>query len=126
MPEIAEALHSKDDQVMYEGLIALQKIRDVSAGSRITFLLRDLNPRIQTTAIETAGLLRTKEAAVGIRDALEHARDNKVRRAAVTSLGMIGDSADHALFLQNLADQDDGMRAAAAEGLGRIANTADR
>jgi len=126
IPQIAEALHSKDDQVMYEGLIALQKIRDPSAGPRITFLLRDLNPRIQITAIETAGLLRATEAAPGLRDALEHASDAKVRRAAVSALGMLGDSADHALFLRYLSDKDAALRAAGAEGLGRIKNPADR
>ncbi len=32
IPDLAEALHSKDDQVMYEGLIAIQKIRDPGGG----------------------------------------------------------------------------------------------
>jgi HEAT repeat protein len=126
LDQIIEALHSKDDQVMYEGLIAVQKIRDLSAGPRIAFLARDLNPKIQTTAIETAGLLRAKEAAPDLRDALEHTRDIKVRRAAVTALGQIGEPGDHPLFLQNLAENDDALRAAAAEGLGRIGNAVDR
>ena len=30
IPDLVEALHSKDDQVMYEALIAIQKIRDPS------------------------------------------------------------------------------------------------
>src|SRR5262249_37266131 len=34
--------------------------------------------------------------------------------------------ADRTLFLNNLVDKDDGVRAAAAEGLGRIHNPADR
>src|ERR1019366_5282491 len=29
IPQLAEALHSKDNQTMYEALVALQKIRDV-------------------------------------------------------------------------------------------------
>ena len=126
VPQLLDALHSKDDQVMYEGLIALQKILDPSAGPGITFLLRDLNSKIQVAAIETAGLLRTSEAAPGLRDALEHARDAKIKRAALSSLGMVGDPADHALFLKNLSDSDEAIRAAAAEGLGRLKNPEDR
>ncbi|HYK62483.1 MAG TPA: HEAT repeat domain-containing protein [Bryobacteraceae bacterium] len=122
---LTEALHSKDDQVMYEALIALQKIRDAAAGPRMTFLLRDLNPKIQITAIETAGLLRTREAAPDIRDPFEHSRDPKIRRTAISSLAMIADPSDHTLFLQNLSNSDDTFRAAAAEGLGRLKNPAD-
>lgn len=124
--QLVDALHSKDDQVMYEGLIALQKIRDPSAGPRITFLLRDLNPRIQSTAIETEGLLRTQEAAPDIRNAFEHSKDIKVRRMAAESLSQIADPADHALFLRLLTDNDEAFRAAGAEGLGRLKNPADR
>jgi HEAT repeat protein len=126
VPQLVEALHSKDDQVMYESLIALQKILDPSAGPGVTFLLRDLNPKVQIAAIETVGLLRTREAAPGLRDALEHARDAKVKRAALSALAMVGDGSDHALFLKNLSDNDEAIRAAAAEGLGRIANPDDR
>jgi HEAT repeat protein len=124
--QLVEAMHSKDDQVMYEALIAVQKIRDPAAGPKIVFLLRDLNPRIQTTAIETAGLLRTKEAASDIRGVFRDSHDAKIRRSAISSLGMIADPADHALFLQNLSNNDETFRAASAEGLGRLKNTADQ
>jgi HEAT repeat protein len=42
IPDLQEALRSKDSQVIYESLIALQKIRDPSAGPSVAFLLRDL------------------------------------------------------------------------------------
>jgi HEAT repeat protein len=77
-------------------------------------------------ALETTGLLRNREAAPKVRDALEHARTVKVRRAALEALAMIADPADHAIFLQNLSDKDDLVRAAAEEGLGRLKNPADR
>jgi HEAT repeat protein len=123
---IVEALHSKDNQVMYEGLIAVQKIRDPAAGPRIQFLLRDLDERVQLAAIETVGLLRDQSAAAGLRDALEHARTIKVKRAAVTSLAMLGDPTDHALFVKYLSDPDDLLRGAGAEGLGRLKNASDK
>lgn len=126
IPDLIEALHSKDDQVMYEGLIAIQKIRDPSAAPRITFLLHDLDERIQITALETTGILLNHTAAPDVRDALEHARTLKVRRAALSALAMLGEPVDRPTFTRYLADKDDALRAAAAEGLGRLKDPADR
>ena len=94
LPDLIEALHSKDDKLMYESLVAVQKIADPSAAPRIAFLLRDLEEKIQITALETTGLLKNKEAAKDVRDALEHARTIKVRRAALGALAMIADPTD--------------------------------
>jgi HEAT repeat protein len=126
IPDLIEALRSKDDKLMYESLVAIQKIGDPSAAPRISFLLRDLQEKIQVQALETTGLLRNREAAPQVRDALEHARTVKVRRAALEALAMIADPADHAIFVQNLHDKDDLVRAAAEEGLGRLKNPMDR
>ena len=60
LPDLIEALRTKDNNVMYESLAAMQKIGDPKAGPRITYLLRDLDDRVQTTAIETAGVLRRR------------------------------------------------------------------
>jgi HEAT repeat protein len=126
VPDLIEALKSKDDKLMYESLVALQKIGDPSAAPRISFLLHDLEEKIQIEALETTGLLRNKEAAPDVRDALEHAGSTKVERAATEALAMIADPGDHELFLRYLNDKDDQVRAAAAEGLGRLKNPADR
>ncbi len=126
VPDLIEALRSKDDKLMYESLVAVQKIGDPSAAPRISFLLGDLDEKIQVEALETTGLLRNKDAAPRVRDALAHARTVKVKRAALEALGQIADPADHPLFLQNLNDRDDLVRAAAVEGLGRLKNPIDR
>ncbi len=126
IPDLVEALHSKQDQVMYESLVAIQKIRDPSAAPRITFLLRDLDDKIQIAALETTGILRNKEAAHDVRDALEHARNIRVRRSALTTLAMLSDPVDHAAFARDLNDKDEAIRSAAAEGLARLKNPTDR
>ena len=102
IPQLGEALHSKDNQTMYEALVALQKIRDASSGPRATFLVRDLDERIQVTAIETAGMLLDKEAAPDLREVIARAHTVRVRRAATSSLAMLADPADHELFLHAL------------------------
>ncbi len=83
IPDLVEAAHSKNSDVIYESLIALQKIRDESVGPKIEFLFHDLDSRVQGTAIETAGLLRDMSAVPSISDVLNRARDIKVKRAAL-------------------------------------------
>ena len=126
IPDLIEALHSKDGKLMYESLVALQKIGDPSAATRVTFLLRDLEEKVRVEALETVGLLRDKSAAPEVRDAFTHARSVREKRAALEALAIFAEPADRTLFLTNLTDKDDGVRAAAAEGLGRVRNPADR
>jgi HEAT repeat protein len=125
VPDLIDALRTKDSTVIYESLIALQKIRDESAGPRISFLLRDLDTKVQIAAIETTGLLKNREAVPDLISALNRAKDAKVRRAALGSLAMIPDEKSRPLFAQYLKDKDDRMRAAAAEGFARLHNGAD-
>jgi HEAT repeat protein len=125
VPDLLEAIRSKDSMVIYESLIALQKIRDLTAGPRVTFLVRDLDPRVQVAAIETAGLLLNKEAVPDLIHVLNRAEDRKVRRAALTALAMLPDEKSRPLFERYLTDKDDRMRGAAAEGLARLKNKAD-
>ncbi|HEY2017963.1 MAG TPA: HEAT repeat domain-containing protein [Bryobacteraceae bacterium] len=123
--DLIEAAHSKNTDVIYESLVALQKIRDESAAPRITFLLHDLDAKVQVTAIETTGLLRDKDAIPDLTDVLGHTRDAKVKRAALTALAMLPSEKSRPLYAQYLHDKDDKMRAAAAEGYARLRKPAD-
>jgi HEAT repeat protein len=125
VPDLIVALRSKDDQVLFESLIALQKIGDLTAGPRIAFLLRDLNEKVQTAAIETTGLLRNREALPPLRDVVSGTPSIKVKRAALTAVAMLPDEGSRALYKDYLRDRDDALRAAAAEGFGRLKNEAD-
>jgi HEAT repeat protein len=124
--DLVDALRTKDNNVMFEALIAMQKIRDPQAGPKITYLLRDLDDRIQTTAIETAGLLRSRDALPTLRGIVMNPRNNKAERAALSSLAMMPEPMDRDLLLRELGSRDDKLRTAAAEGLGRLANPADQ
>jgi len=125
VPDLLAALRSKDTEVIYESLIALQKIRDESAASGVAFLLRDLDEKVQLAAIETVGLLQNKSSVPQLLDVLEHSRSIKVKRAALTSLAMLPDEQSRGVFGKYLHDKDDGLRAAAAEGFGRLRNPSD-
>lgn len=125
LPQLLEALRSKNDQLIYESLIALQKIGELSAGPRVVFLLRDLDERVQLAAIETTGLLRTQDALPGLRRVVESTENRKVKRQALAAVAMIPNDANRPLLEQYAADKDEGLRAAAAEGLGRLAKPQD-
>ncbi len=124
-PDLLAAVRSKDSQVIYECLIAFQKIKDTSAGPGLSFLLRDLDEKVQVAAVETAGLLYNTQALPDLRDVLARTRSRRVRQAALTSIAMLRDPSDRGLFTGYLADRDDRLRAAAAEGLGRVKDPRD-
>jgi HEAT repeat protein len=125
IPDLVEAAHSKNSDVIYESLIALEKIRDESAGPRITFLLHDLDPKVQMAAVEATGLLRNSAAVPELTDVFNRARDIKVKRATLTALAMLPAESSRSLYQQYLRDKDDRLRAAAAEGFARLRNPAD-
>jgi HEAT repeat protein len=125
IPDLVDAARSKNTDVIYEALVAMQKIRDESAAPRVEFLLRDLDPKVQVAAIETAGLLRNRDAVPTLNDVLNRARDPKVKRAALTAIAMLPAESSRAIYQQYLHDKDDKLRAAAAEGYGRLRQPSD-
>ena len=125
IPDLLEALRAKDDTVMYESLIALQKMRDPAIAPKITFLLRDPNEKIQIAALETVGLLMSQEANPELRKAYDRARNEKIRRAALSALAMVPQPENKVYFERASHDKDDGIRAAAFEGYARLKNPAD-
>jgi HEAT repeat protein len=126
VPALAEAVKTKEPALLYESLVAIQKIGDPAAAPAIAFLLQDLNERVQVAAIETTGLLRNKSALPGLREALNRAKGEKVRAAALTAIGMMPEAANRSLYETYLTDKDDDTRASAAEGYARLANSEDR
>jgi HEAT repeat protein len=124
-PALVEALRSKDNSLIFESLVALQKLRDPANGPGAALLANDLDERIQITALETIGVLRSLSSAPEVRSALKNARNQKVRRAALEALAMLGIPGDRATFQQYAEDSDAGVRAAALEGLGRIREPED-
>jgi HEAT repeat protein len=125
VPELIQAVHTKDDDVLYQSLTALQKIGDPSAAPRILFLLGDMNEKVQIAALETVGMLRSKEALPDLRKAYDRARNDRIRKTALTSLAMIPDEANRKLFLEASKNKNEALRAAAVEGIGRLNDASD-
>jgi len=125
LPDLFEALQTKDNNVMVEALVAIEKIRDPSAGPRITYLLRDLDDRVQAAAIDTAGVLRDKDGLPTLRGIVNKPRSKKSERAALAAIALMPETQDRQLLSGYLNAKDEKLRAAAAEGLARIGDPAD-
>jgi HEAT repeat protein len=125
LPDLEQAVRSKDSDVIYESLVAMEKIRDPSAGPEISFLLHDLKEKVQVTAIEATGLLMNRAALNDLRDVLDRSRNIKVKRAALTAMAQMPDPQLHGVYATYLDHKDEGLREAAAEGLGRLKDPAD-
>jgi HEAT repeat protein len=125
VPALLEALRSKNNEVIFESLVALQKIKDPSAGRGLAFLTHDLDDRIQSAALQTIGVLRSLDCAQDVRSVLTTARNLRIRRAALDALAMLGIPGDRGIFLRYANEGDPELRASALEGLGRIREPED-
>ena len=125
VPALLEAVRAKDNDVIFQSLVALQKIHDPSAGPGVGFLVRDLDERVQITALETVGVLRSTDAAPDVRYAIENARNLKIRRAALSALAKLAVPADRTIFRRYVINGDPELRTAALEGLGRVREPED-
>jgi HEAT repeat protein len=96
VPDLVEAAFSDNADLILESLRALQKIKDVSSGPRIAFLLMYPQKEVQIQAALTLGLLRVEEAIGDLRVTLEATedidvldRERKLRIPAALGLGRL-------------------------------------
>jgi HEAT repeat protein len=124
--QLLAALGTKNTGVLYEVLTAFEKIRNPDVAPRLFFMLRDPDEKVQLAAIQTVSLLGNKEANAPLREAWERTKSDKVRRALLEAMAMLPDEANRPMFEKYLLDQDEGLRAGAAEGLGRLGKAEDK
>ncbi|HEU0121326.1 MAG TPA: HEAT repeat domain-containing protein [Bryobacteraceae bacterium] len=123
--QLLTALQSKNTAVMYEVLTAFEKIRNPEVAPRLFYMLRDPDEKVQIAAIQTVSVLNNKEANGPLREAWERTKNDKVRRALLEAMAMLPDESNRPLFEKYLLDQDEWLRAHAAEGIGRLGKKDD-
>ena len=111
--------------IILESVLAIKKLQETSAGPEIVFLLDDPDPRIREAVVRTLGQLRTAEAVPGLVEIVTGNERVRLRVQALIALAKIPDNGQRELFLRYMVDDDKGMRAAAAEGVARIADPTD-
>ncbi len=120
-----EALRSKDTRLIFESLTALEKIQDRRSGPQVAFLFRDPEERVAELALSTAGLVRSAETLPDIEVAFQRVSSPRVKRAALGAMAAIADPRSIGQFRSMIDSKDESLRAAAAEGLGRLKDKAD-
>ena len=125
LPQLVEALRSKDTTLMVESVEAIEKIGEISVGSSLVFLLRDLDERVQLAVVKAVGQLLVRAAIPELVGLVKTADSKKMRRQSLIALAKIPDSGQRTTFLLYLRDKDHQVRAAAAEGIGRAAEPGD-
>jgi HEAT repeat protein len=125
VPQLQEALLSKNTMVILEAVHALKKIGDTSAGPAMVFLLRDLDDDVKLSTTQAMGQLQVNEAIPELVGMVKSSDDKKIRREALIALAKLPNNGQQELFRLYLRDRDNGIRAAAAEGTGRVGDPAD-
>lgn len=123
---LLEGARSRDSATIIESVLAIKKVQAISAGPDIVFLLRDPVQEVQEAAILTVGQLRTPEAVPQLVQICEGNAKARIRAHALTALAKIPDNGQRRLFTSFLSHRDKLLRAAAAEGLGRVGDPEDK
>ena len=125
LPELKEALRSKGTILILESVRSIEKIGDLKAGRSLTFLLHDLDKKVQLAVVKAMGQLLVKEAIPELVGLLKTSSEKKIRRQSLIALAKMPNSGQRSLFLLYLKDKDHQVRAAAAEGIGRAGGKQD-
>ena len=125
LDDLLVGVESRKSMIILESVLAIKKLQVLSAGPEIVFLLDDPDPAIREAVIQTVGQLRTPEAVPGLVKVVTGIDKTRLRVQALIALAKIPDNGQRELFLRYMVDDDKGMRAAAAEGVGRVADPTD-
>ena len=125
VPALAGSLRAHDSGLIFECLVALQKIKPKTDLPSLSSASHDLDERTQILALETIGILHSTSSAPDVREALKNARNIRVERAALEALAMLSEGEDRAVFQKYTERSDAQLRASALEGLGRLREPED-
>ncbi len=122
---LRSGIRSRNSTIILESVLAAKKLRDQSIGPDIVFLLRDLDPKVREAVIVTVGQLRTPEAVPDLVEIIRTSDREQTRVQALVSLAKIPNNGQRDLFLTFLSHSNKSLRAAAAEGVGRLGTDGD-
>jgi HEAT repeat protein len=125
IPDLIESLKSRDSDLIWNVLVAFEKMKDRSACPGIRYLIRDFDERVQVEALEANGVLNCQEARGDIRAVLAQTDKDRIRRAALSALAMMPEASDRASFATYIENDDERLRTGAAEGYARLASIDD-
>ncbi|MCC7008443.1 MAG: HEAT repeat domain-containing protein [Acidobacteria bacterium] len=118
---VADGLDHYDPVMRMAAARVIGRLRLRDAAGKLTEALADSNATVRAFAVEAVGLLREEKALFTLRDLLERGRGD--RATLLLAVARIAAPQDLALLRAELGDRQPFARRAAAEGLGRLADT---
>lgn len=125
VPDLKDGLESRDKAVVQESARSLLKIGDPTTGESLRPLLAHSDQDIKITAIQAMGQLQVKESAPELGNLVRYNRKKPIRRESLIALAKLRDPSQKKLFDEYFDDKDPQLRAASAEGIGRLEDPAD-
>jgi HEAT repeat protein len=123
VPDLVKAAHSRDDELAQQALLALQKIKDTSAGPQLVDLLDAPDQDVRLDAAVTVGILKATDARTKLESMYQNSTNKKVREKAIEGLAYLGQPTSAPVFLKGVWSEDATIRTSAAEGLARVGDT---
>ncbi len=124
VPAMSQVLFHAPPSVKIEIMKAFQKIRDPRAIPDVARLLKSNDKGTRAQACYTLGLLGAKDQIGPLQKVYQEDRDKDVRHSAFEAISLMPEPQHAEWFLKFLDDPDDRMREFAADGLGRVPNSA--
>jgi HEAT repeat protein len=124
VPQMADVLFHAPPGVKIEIMKAFQKIRDPRAIRDVARLLQSSDKATREQAAYTLGLLGARDQIGPLQKLYENDRDKDVRHSAFEALSLMPQPQHAEWFLKFLDDPDDRLREFAADGLGRVPDSA--
>lgn len=117
--QLVKALDHYDPAIRAAAARVIGRLKVVSAGTDLIKAVNDSQPPVRVAAMRALGQIGERTAIDALAQQVEHYRGGEAAWAALDALARIGDPSSVPLFTSRLADRDEFIRRAAAEGLGR-------
>jgi HEAT repeat protein len=123
---LVKALDHYDPEIREAAARVIGRLRVRSAGDALVAAVNDSKAGVRLASMEALGDIREVRAVQALTEQYRYYERGAGARAAMLALARIGDPSSEALFTERLTDKDPAIRAAAAEGLGRVGASAQQ
>jgi HEAT repeat protein len=124
-PQIIKALDHYDPAIRTAAARVAGRLQVKAAGTTLIKAVNDSTPAVRYAAMRALGAIRDEHAVVALTEQFNFYGKGEGAWSALDALARIGHGSSVPLFQARLADRDQFLRRAAAEGLGRSGDTSE-
>jgi HEAT repeat protein len=121
---LIKALDHYDPAVRTAAARVIGRLKVTAAGDNLMKAVNDSNADVRYAAMRALGSIKDTRAVPALTEQFAYYRKGEGAWAALDALAHLAQPSSTALFKERLADKDPFIRRAAAEGLGRVGDTA--